>query len=778
MLSSILLGLSAALLFSGGAYTARHALRTDQKPPWILLTGALCLLAAKLSVDLYANIATPSTTAAPGAEIGIFAISGLLVANVFYFVRGTGRDQSTPRNNTGKTAAVDNLRQSKRILTSVLDALPVSITIVDADGKYRFVNRFEAARWNYDPDTAIGQSAYEVLPRKVADNARSEDSGIFRTGNAIPFFEEKSGIDGADKTFLIGKIPLIGADSAVEAVCMIGLDVTERAQAMDALEKSIDGYRRTLELLPDAVYVTRNDHIVFVNRAACDLFRAKNDDAILGMRSIELFHPESQRKIESHREQLLSSDSTIVKQSHRYSRLDGTEFMGDGSASVISWEGKRSVIVAIRDITAQIEKNAEVEAARRNADLANSAKSDFLATMSHEIRTPLNAILGMANILQDSPLTAEQHQQVGTIVDSGELLLTLLNDILDISKIEAGGLEIENIDFDLPALLQSMSEIWSPRAKEKGLRYTQRSETLIAPVLNSDPTRIRQILFNLLSNALKFTSKGEISVLVTQKNLPRNHIETRFEISDSGEGIAPENLDKLFLKFSQADSSVTRRHGGTGLGLSISKELAHAMNGQIGVESVPGEGSTFWYTVACSAGDPDRVVLDENPLSLDCGTQALDVLVAEDNHVNQMVIRAMLEKAGHRIEIVENGYEAVEAASNHVYDVILMDIQMPKLDGLSAMRMIRKLDGPACQIPIIALTANAMKGSREEYMNQGMDDYISKPIAPAKLNAALRRHFGENVSATEDVIGPRHATKEPDSALTENLAGLFDEFEP
>ena len=241
---------------------------------------------------------------------------------------------------------------------------------------------------------------------------------------------------------------------------------------------------------------------------------------------------------------------------------------------------------------------------------------------------------------------------------------------------------------------------------------------------------------------------------MTQKNLPRNHIETRFEISDSGEGIAPENLDKLFLKFSQADSSVTRRHGGTG------------------------EGSTFWYTVACSAGDPDRVVLDENPLSLDCGTQALDVLVAEDNHVNQMVIRAMLEKAGHRIEIVENGYEAVEAASNHVYDVILMDIQMPKLDGLSAMRMIRKLDGPACQIPIIALTANAMKGSREEYMNQGMDDYISKPIAPAKLNAALRRHFGENVSATEDVIGPRHATKEPDSALTENLAGLFDEFEP
>lgn len=672
-------------------------------------------------------------------------------------------------------------KPQQNMLKAILDALPVSITIIGPGGTYIFINAYEADRWGYDRDTAIGKSAYDVLPPDIAATARHEDGEIFETGIPLPFFEEKFTINGTEKAALIGKIPIRGDDGTIAGVCMIGIDVTDRIQTREALERGNSDYLRTLEFYPEAVYVAIDGEIAFANRTARALFRSQRDEDIIGTSSINLIHPDDHDLIEKDRQILRVGENTSEKRPYRYQRLDGTAFRGLGSATSITWDGKHAVLVVVHDITAQLERNAEIEGARQAADEANRAKSEFLASMSHEIRTPLNGILGMANILKDGDLAAEQRKQVGIILDSGGLLLTLLNDILDLSKIEAGGLDLENIDFDIRTLLDNLRDVWAAKAAEKDLEYIHSAGELAAPVLLADPTRIRQILFNLTSNAVKFTADGEIHVRIKQTKMANDLsgalYETRFEISDTGEGIAQKKLKMLFTKFTQADSSVTRRHGGTGLGLSISKELAEAMGGQIGVDSIPGQGSKFWFTIVSPKGNPANIFDDNAHANADGPTRALQILVAEDNNVNQVVIRAMLENAGHSVTIAENGNEVVLAAQDEDYDIVLMDIHMPELDGISATRKIREITGERGKVPIVALTANAMKGSREEFVDNGMDDYVSKPIDPAKLTAALRRQCGAAVSSAAGVIARQDSPGQTDTALGDELSAEFDDFD-
>lgn len=297
-------------------------------------------------------------------------------------------------------------------------------------------------------------------------------------------------------------------------------------------------------------------------------------------------------------------------------------------------------------------------------------------------------------------------------------------------------------------------------------------------ILRSDPTRIRQILFNLLSNALKFTDKGDISIRIRQGPTTSGKVETRFEVRDTGTGISPGIQEKLFDKFTQADSTVSRHYGGSGLGLAVSRELAHALGGKIGVESMPGKGASFWFTIVSAGGDPAALQEELFPTTDGCAVEPLRILVAEDNSVNQTVIRAMLERAGHRVDTVANGAEAITAATSQTYDVILMDVHMPEMDGVSATRRIRELSGPAGETPIIALTANAMKGDRETYLEAGMDDYVAKPIDPALITAALRRQCGEQVEAATGAVAAG-GSKVPENAdeLAADLGGLLDDFD-
>ncbi|MFI4934251.1 MAG: ATP-binding protein [Caulobacterales bacterium] len=396
------------------------------------------------------------------------------------------------------------------------------------------------------------------------------------------------------------------------------------------------------------------------------------------------------------------------------------------------------IIVAAHYITDLVEAENALIQAKEDAEAANQAKSTFLATMSHEIRTPLNGVLGMAQAMAFEELTQGQRERLDVIRQSGETLLAILNDVLDLSKIEAGKLELEETEFDIAELAHGAHAAFTAIASKKRVSFHLHIEPDAHGVYLGDPTRVRQILYNLISNALKFTDAGE-----TQVSVRRHGEELRIVIRDTGIGMGPETLSGIFSTFTQADASTTRRFGGTGLGLSICRELATLMGGDIDVESELGVGSTFTVRLTLPrlrAATPGAAK-PQPPAAPSAAPAAgpVRVLAAEDNPMNQLVLRTLLGQVGLEPTLVENGVQCVQAWEDETWDVILMDVQMPEMDGPSAARAIRHRESETGRrrTPIIALTANAMSHQVADYLAAGMDGHVSKPIEAVKLFEAV-----------------------------------------
>ncbi len=817
---------------------------------------------------------------------------------------------------------------------AIIDAAAEAIVTLAEDGTIVRFNPAAERLSGYRAREVLGQHYRVLLPAETLAALEGMDPGRLLTRDAAATEVAVRRKDGALVTV---EVTVSGFElDGVRRFAAIVRDVSGRKQAETQLRASESLKAAMLEAALDAVItIDERGRLLEFNPAAERIFGYHRAE-VLGRPLVELLIPPRLRA--AHEAGFARALETGEVSGRRIEvsaqRADGTEFPAELAIAPLRLGPTRLFTAFLRDITERRCAEEELRIAKEQAESASRAKSEFLATMSHEIRTPMNAVLGTLTLLLDTPLSEEQRNFAETASESGQALLTIINDILDFSKIEAGRLDLEYADFDLVQMVEGVAELLAPRAHAKHIEIA----TLIAPGtprrLNADAGRLRQVLLNLTGNAVKFTRKGGIALVVSQADAgPEGAPRLRFEIADTGIGIQQAAQARLFEKFSQSDPSHSRKYGGTGLGLAISRRLAELMGGEIGFSSQPGSGSTFWFTlplqpprVPLSEPVPDLaqlagirvLVVEDNPVSRRLrerelagwglavaaavnGTEALaalrdahaagrpfdvalidqwladmqgeklgrlildepvlegtalilmatmgtpsitnrvrklgfhasltkpvrqsslfrwlcvaigvrdaeetrlseetleasaaaeaevaparagKLLLVEDSPVNQVVAIAMLKKAGYAVDAVGNGLEAVRAVRGSVYDLVLMDLAMPEMDGFEATAEIRRLAPPRGRIPIVAMTANALPGDRERRLDAGMDDYLTKPIDRAQLLAALEHWLVRSAEVrTEPAEPPPEAVLEldtlaeleadTDAETLERIVGLF-----
>lgn len=513
----------------------------------------------------------------------------------------------------------------------------------------------------------------------------------------------------------------------------------ENLAMLRSLQESEGRFRALTEASSTAIFIIQNKRFIYGNPAALALSGYTLEELAV-MDYWDLMHPTYREIIRRRGKARLADQPIATPYEAQIVNKRGEAKWVQFSSSKMFLDGKPAIVGSAIEVTERKRSEILLRQARDAAEAATRAKSIFLANMSHDIRTPMNGILGMAQLLELSPLNEEQRQYLAAIRDSGDALLVLINDILDFSKIEAGKLELEKRDFVLLKELESTLTLYRPMLEAKGLALQTTFDTDLPTLVRGDSTRLRQVLSNLLSNAVKFTHRGHIEVRASQAEDakdPPDKVRLEFQVADTGIGIPEDRLDRLFRAFSQGDPSTTRQYGGSGLGLAICARLCEAMGGKIDIESQPGIGSRVRFQVLLErgAGEPRREKAGKHPPVNDALSH-VRAMVVDDVHINRRLAVGLLARLGIQADAVSSGGEAVERARTGAYDLILMDMQMPHMDGLEATRLIREIPLPA-QPTIIALTANAFESDRERCHAAGMDAFISKPFRLDELRSKV-----------------------------------------
>ncbi|UEM19480.1 PAS domain S-box protein [Skermanella mucosa] len=635
------------------------------------------------------------------------------------------------------------LREQAQLTEAILDAIPVNVFVKDEARRFVLFNRHFANFIGQDKASLIGRTAYDIFDSRTADRLDAEDREVLQEGallNSVIDLE----IGGKTRTLLAHKHVEVLDDRRL----LIGssVDITHRREAEKALAESEARFRDLIEGSIQGIVIHRGFRPLFVNGAFARMHGYPSADEVMALPSLlALLTEERRAEAAAGLAGLMDgSDTEALGAREPHLRKDGALIWVDVQGRVVDWMGEPALQVTVIDVTDRKRFEDELERARRDADeqreraeAANRAKSQFLAMMSHELRTPMTGVLGMIDLLLGGDLPEEQQGFVEVLRTSAGTLMNILNDILDFSKIEAGQLRLETIEYRPREVIDEVVRLFAARASAKGVGLHVTVGSRMPDVVLGDPTRLRQVLFNLVGNAIKFTERGRITVLADREGASEaGGYVMSFEVVDTGIGMTREEQDRLFEAFVQADSSTTRRFGGTGLGLAICRRLVTAMGGEIGVRSAPGGGSSFRFTIRAEAAvqpkaspRPSRTVPE--------ASRACRVLLAEDSDINRMMISTGLQRMGHSVEAVANGQLALEAAARERFDIVLMDMQMPVMDGPAAARAIRELDPPFRSVPIVALTADAMPENREAYAAAGLDGFLTKPIEWAKLSAVI-----------------------------------------